>query len=70
VLICVCNGISDRDIDSVLQDGAASFKEVRSTLGLGSNCGQCTAFAKEIVGEKMAQVQASKAFHLAQEIRL
>lgn len=70
MLVCVCNGISDRDIDSALQDGAASFKEVRTTLGLGSCCGQCATFARDMVNEKMAQVQASNAFHLAQEIRI
>ncbi len=70
MLVCVCKGISDRHIDEALQDGAASFRDVRTTLGVGSCCGQCASFAKEMVNEKMTEMQTASAFHLAKEIRI
>ena len=70
MLVCVCKGISDKHIDSAMAEGATNFKAIKSELGLGSCCGQCVSFAKEMVADKMADMQLSQAFHLAQEIRV
>lgn len=70
MLVCVCNGISDRDIDSAIQEGAVNFSDVRKTTGLASCCGQCASFAKDMINEKITLNQSSQAFHLAQEIRI
>ena len=70
MLVCVCNGISDKDIDSAMQQGASSYGELRRSLGLASCCGQCASYAKDLVNEKIAENQAASAFHLAQEIRV
>lgn len=69
MLVCICNGISDKHIQEALLNGASSLKEVRKQLGLGNCCGQCISFAKDLVDEKIAGFQNSQAFHLAQEIR-
>jgi len=70
MLVCVCKGVSDRHIDEALQNGASSYTDVRVNLGVGSCCGQCAAFAKEMVSEKIADMQTANAFHLASEIRI
>ncbi len=70
MLVCVCNGISDKQIDSEIANGSSNFKDIKSALGVGNCCGQCIPFAKEMVSEKITQIQASQAFHLAQEIRV
>jgi len=70
MLVCICNGISDKDIDSALQDGATNFQEVRRSTGLGSCCGQCASFARDMVNEKAGAAQTRSAFHLAEEIRI
>jgi len=70
MLVCICNGISDKDIDSALQEGATSYKALQARLGLGGNCGQCASFAKQMVSDKIALVQSANAYHLATEIRL
>lgn len=69
MLVCVCNGISDKQIDSALSNGLSNFKDIKSELGLGNCCGQCVSFAKQMVNTKIADVQNAQAFHLAQEIR-
>ena len=68
MLVCICNGISDKQIDSALANGSSSFKDIKSELGIGSCCGQCVPFAKDMVSEKITEIQASQSFHLAQEI--
>ena len=70
MLVCICNSISDRDIDSALAEGASSFKDVQKSLGIASSCGQCASFAKDMISEKLAQSQCAQAFHLATEIRV
>ncbi len=70
MLVCICQGISDRDIVNAMQDGAVGYQELRRTLGLGSCCGQCASYAKELVSETIAQSQLANAFHLATAIRV
>lgn len=70
MLVCICHGITDSDIENAMQEGASSFKELRNQTGLASCCGQCASFAKEMLNEKISLNQASQAFHLAQEIRI
>ena len=69
MLVCVCNGISDKQIDSALANGSSNFKDIKSELGIGNCCGQCVPFAKQMVNAKMTETQTAQAFHLAQEIR-
>ena len=69
MLVCLCNGISDKHIDSALSEGTSSFKAIKSKLGLGKCCGQCVPFAKAMVADKITEIQTTQAFHLAQEIR-
>lgn len=70
MLVCICHGISDTDIETAMQEGTSSLKELKARTGLGSCCGQCAPYAKELMNEKIAINQASQAFHLAQELRV
>jgi len=69
MLVCLCNGISDKHIDSELSEGASNFKDIKTRLGIGNCCGQCVSFAKEMVAEKMTETQLSQSFHLAHAVR-
>tara|TARA_R110002072_G_scaffold248112_3_gene407225 strand:- start:2070 stop:2282 length:213 start_codon:yes stop_codon:yes gene_type:complete len=68
MLVCVCNGVSDKQIDAALASGSSSFKEIKSDLDIGNCCGQCVPFAKDMVSDKISEIQATQTFHLAQEI--
>lgn len=39
--ICVCNGITERDIRNAIDAGACSFSDLQRDLGIASGCGQC-----------------------------
>lgn len=49
--ICICKGITDKDIRNAIADGAQSYACVRKQLGVSSQCGQCGRDAKSIVNE-------------------
>ena len=49
--VCICKGITDTQIRAAVEDGASSIREVRSTLGVASQCGKCGILAREIVQE-------------------
>ena len=70
MLVCVCNGISDKDIDSAIHEGATECRQIRGSLGIGKCCGQCTSYAKEMISEKMANMQSAASMQLAYEVRV
>jgi bacterioferritin-associated ferredoxin len=51
--VCLCKGITDSQIRAAIQDGANSFKDVRNTLGVASQCGKCGILAREILRETL-----------------
>jgi len=70
MLVCICKGITDKEIENAIYEGASSFGDVRSTLGVGGCCGQCATYAKGVVSDTIAQMQLSQpCYNLAQEIK-
>jgi bacterioferritin-associated ferredoxin len=47
--ICVCHGISDRQIREIVDRGAASLDEVQAHLPVASCCGCCEDSARELI---------------------
>ncbi len=51
--VCLCKGITDTQIRAAVEDGASSLREVRTTLGVASQCGKCGILTREIVRETL-----------------
>ena len=68
MLVCVCKGISCRDVDDAMREGAVNVKDLKRQLKLGTCCGQCVPFTKELLEEKLLENASVSAFHLAQEL--
>lgn len=47
--VCLCKGITDSQIRAAVQDGVSSLRELRSTLGVASQCGKCGILARDMV---------------------
>jgi len=43
MILCVCRGVSEREVAEVVAEGAASVAEVRRVCGAGGDCGSCLA---------------------------
>jgi bacterioferritin-associated ferredoxin len=50
--ICICNGITDRDIKAHAQNPDCTLADLECTLGLGAGCGRCKPAAAEVLNER------------------
>ena len=48
MFVCICNGISDKDIRNVMITHQ-NTKDILKTLGVGNDCGQCVVEAIELI---------------------
>jgi bacterioferritin-associated ferredoxin len=51
--VCLCKGITDRQIKDAIYDGATSVGQLRKCLGVASQCGKCGITAREILQETL-----------------
>jgi bacterioferritin-associated ferredoxin len=52
--VCLCKGVTDRDIKAAINNGACSMGQLRKTLGVASQCGKCSTSARELLQEAQA----------------
>ena len=45
--VCICNGITERDIQKAAADGATTLQDLCRELGIASGCGKCASCAHE-----------------------
>jgi bacterioferritin-associated ferredoxin len=45
--VCLCNAITDRQIDAHCEGGAASVAMVYRALGVMPQCGKCVPFVRQ-----------------------
>jgi bacterioferritin-associated ferredoxin len=53
--ICLCHGITDRQIRRAVEQGASSLGEVQLQLPVGGCCGRCESAARELIREHSTQ---------------
>lgn len=63
--VCLCQGITDKQIHAEVERGADTWKEVRENLGVAKQCGRCGQCAKGIVREAVAEKHAVATLPLA-----
>ena len=49
--VCICNGITDKQIRRAASAGANSLWDLQSKLGVAAGCGSCQDHAKSILAE-------------------
>jgi len=49
--ICICEGVTERQIKKAIVEGASSVRDLRKELGVASQCGQCGRCAKNLLEE-------------------
>ena len=59
--VCLCEGVTDGQIRDAIYEGCCSYRDVRETLGVASQCGKCACLAKQVVRETLSEVQSSHA---------
>lgn len=51
--VCLCKGITDRQIKAAIDNGASSLGQLRKALGVASQCGKCSATTRELLQESV-----------------
>ncbi|MEK1942688.1 MAG: bacterioferritin-associated ferredoxin, partial [Pseudomonas sp.] len=59
--VCLCLGVTDGQIRDAINEGCCSYRDVRESLGVASQCGKCACLAKQVVRETLTEVQSSQA---------
>ena len=52
--VCLCNGLTDRDIRRAADQGHCSVKHAYRALDAEVNCGRCVQMAHELIGDQRA----------------
>ena len=52
--VCICQAITDRQIERAVDSGIDSVDALRDTLGVASCCGSCEVTAETIVADRLA----------------
>ena len=64
--VCLCQGVTDSHIRDANYEGCCSYRDVRESLGVGSQCGKCACLAKQVVRETLSDLQGAQASQAAQ----
>lgn len=51
--VCLCKAITDKQIKDAVDSGAQSFRDVRKTLGVATECGKCACYANGIINDQL-----------------
>jgi bacterioferritin-associated ferredoxin len=51
MIVCLCHGVSDRTIKSLIAEGAGSVREVSRRCRAGTSCGACRVSIAELIAE-------------------
>jgi assimilatory nitrate reductase catalytic subunit len=58
MIVCICAGISERELRAVIADGATTMKQIERRCGAGSGCGACRPLVRECLRECRAACRA------------
>lgn len=61
MLVCVCHGVKDQDIERAIQNGINSMRQLSDKLHLGTSCGCCVDFADEFLKDRQLGSSLQKA---------
>jgi bacterioferritin-associated ferredoxin len=54
VFVCICNGVTEKQIRDAVCAGVDDVAQLCGCLGVGAGCGTCTAFAEQIIIETVS----------------
>jgi bacterioferritin-associated ferredoxin len=63
--VCICNGITERDIRQAAADGAQTLNDLRRELGVGAGCGRCASCAHAVLCETCGNTDSPPALQSA-----
>jgi bacterioferritin-associated ferredoxin len=65
--VCVCNAVTDREVQRAIDGGAKTRAEVTHACGAGGDCGSCHRMIEEMVGKATGEEKLVAAASLVRE---
>lgn len=47
--VCICHGVTEKDIKKAAKNGAQSLQDIKQTTGCATGCGTCADVALEVL---------------------
>lgn len=66
--VCLCKGITDKQIRTAVNSGMTNYRELRMALGLSSQCGKCAVHAREVFREAIHPETHSSLYYAASRV--
>ena len=57
MIVCLCEGLSDRQLRTTVREGACTRFELSRQTGAGTHCGSCRCDLREIVRSEVASME-------------
>ncbi|WP_057830993.1 (2Fe-2S)-binding protein [Colwellia sp. TT2012] len=54
--VCICHGVTDRQIESAIDNGAETMKQLTNELNVGSQCGKCCQCTKQVLNKRLLHI--------------
>jgi len=58
MFVCLCHGVSETKIKTLLRSGVKSLQDLQAKCKAGANCGMCLFQVREIVEESRRECNA------------
>ena len=59
MFVCICKQVTDGQIRDAVNNGASSFSDVQSELGVATQCGECKNHARQCMRSCLSQCQSN-----------
>ncbi len=60
MIVCLCEGVTSREIDAAIRAGATTVRSVARTTGAGTNCGSCACDLKAMLRCRGSELPAAE----------
>jgi bacterioferritin-associated ferredoxin len=60
VIVCLCEGLSERVIEQAVRDGATTVRAVARSTGAGTGCGSCVCDVRRILDQARGSAAAPR----------
>ncbi|TYK64420.1 (2Fe-2S)-binding protein [Colwellia echini] len=58
--VCLCHGVTDKQIETAIDNGAETMKSLATELKVGTQCGKCCQCAKRVLNNKLMQISEAQ----------
>jgi bacterioferritin-associated ferredoxin len=63
--VCLCQGVTDRQIRQSIEEGADTLRALRQQLGVMSQCGKCGCMTKELLLRALDEREGANYYQVA-----